>query len=186
MNLPFDSAIAQDGNNNEIEEIQVPNLNNILDRQESHNQLLHFVSLNIARVQEKQKKYYDQRHRDDQFKVGDYVVMKGTTKSNKEKGNVAGLSPLYNRSVIQIHKVHDNLNYDVKFYDGAIRGPFHIQFLRRYHRSKTDSDNSNIEKLVPALDEVHTKLKDYLCNVQDERDQNEENDSSRDAGDEPH
>jgi hypothetical protein len=94
--------------------------------------MLSLVSSNLGKAKEKQKRFYDQRHRDDKFQVGDKIVVKDTTLSSKEKGITAGLCPLYKPGVAEIHKVVSDLDYEIIFADGTIRGPVHIQSLRRY------------------------------------------------------
>jgi hypothetical protein len=104
----------------------------IFDRQVEYNKCVSFVSEFLQKAKDHQKKYYDQRHRDDHFQVGDLVVLRDVTLSSKDDGVAAGLCPLYRSGVAKVSKVFGDLNYEVKFEDGSVKGPLHIQFLRRY------------------------------------------------------
>lgn len=94
--------------------------------------LVETVRKNIAKATAVQKKQYDAHHRPESFHLGDSVLVKEHTLSNKDKKIVAGLAAPFSKPAV-ITKILTDLSYEVTFPDGAVRGPVHISLLRRYH-----------------------------------------------------
>jgi hypothetical protein len=194
---PFDLSIGLNADELKILKKVVPKSYHdiIFDRHNQYIKILSLVSQNLTRAKEKQKKYYDLRHRDDHFSIGDPVVIKDTTLSDKDKGITAGLCPLYRRAVGVIHQIVGDLNYMVKFGDGSIKGPLHIQFLRRYrHREQQqpstqsqhsqDDNNNNVTPAASATtssssNEINNDMNDnaIYINNNDHNDSNNHHDS---------
>jgi len=106
--------------------------------QEDYAKILSFVVKNLEDAHGKQKRGYDDRHREFSFKVGDLVLMKDVQLSSKEKGIASGLNPLYEGKICKIKNILGNSTYTLSLPNGKTRGPVHITFLRPYHPRPVD------------------------------------------------
>src|SRR5665811_2332162 len=153
LNLPFDVSVGLSDSEIRLLTKSVPKSQRelVYDRSEQYSKILSLVRSNLQVAQERQRQNYDKRHRDDHFDVGDTVVVKDTTLSNKQQGISAGLCALYRPYVGKIKTVMSNLNYVVEFEDGSVKGPLHIQLLRRYHE-RDSNDGNNIDTNIQHSD----------------------------------
>jgi hypothetical protein len=124
LSCPFDTSINFSESELQIlrNSLEKPQRDIIFDRSQEYSNIISLVSDNLDRAKIMQKQHYDKRRRDEVFKVGDAVVIMDTTQSDKSRGIVSGLCPLYRQDVGQIHQVHSDLNYTVIFEDGTLKG----------------------------------------------------------------
>jgi hypothetical protein len=163
LTLPFDNSINYDPHDlSANEEIKFPNYSGIQENTNLYQMLLSSVRLNIGKAQDKQKKYYDQKHRDDKLELGNHVVLMDKTKSNQSQGIVSGFAPLFDSKIGKISKIHNDLNYDVEFADGTTRGPLHIQFLRRYYPREAENQNTAVTEDTNTLNNDLIHVNDVI------------------------
>ncbi len=127
--LPFDNFTRPDDDSDEENDNNDPMFSS---RFSEFQEIFQEAKKNLLAAQQTQKTTYDKDHREESFQVGDHVTIRNTTLSNKEKKITASLCPLYN-DVGTISKVISNSTFEVTFPNGPIKGPLHIQLLRRYH-----------------------------------------------------
>lgn len=107
------------------------------------------AKLRLEAAQDKNKATYDLDHTDEKFEIGDMVLIKNHTLSSREKKITAGLCPLY-KDIGTISKVISDVTYEITFPDGSVKGPIHIQLLRRYHqRSESPLFNASSQPPTP-------------------------------------
>jgi hypothetical protein len=143
LNLPVDLSTSLSEHELKLLAKSVPQSQRdiILSRREDYNKMLEFVSSSLQVAAEKQKKYYDERHDDVEFQIGDKVVIRDTTLSDKAAGVVAGLRPLFRPNIGVVSEKYSPLNYEVQFDDGSKKGPLHIQFMRKYRERDEVGDD---------------------------------------------
>ncbi len=152
--LPVDNFVEADDSDSPGDS------NPIVNRQAAFQEMICQVKSKLEEAQSTQKANYDQHHRQETFAVGDQVVLKNNTLSNKSKNIVAGLCSLYSTPGTISSIISPN-TYQVTLSDGTQRGPLHLDQLKRFfprpstssitpaqQSSSDDSDGSDTTKRV--------------------------------------
>ncbi|KAL1259570.1 hypothetical protein QQF64_010147 [Cirrhinus molitorella] len=101
-----------------------------LERQEL---FFNLVRRNVERAQAKQKKYYDQRRRSCEFRVGDMVWVRTHPLSKADEGFMAKLCPKWKGPAV-VKKRLGPVNYQVAFSDKPDSlDSYHVQNLKMCH-----------------------------------------------------
>ncbi len=100
---------------------------------EHQKDLINLVKENVARAQAKQKKYYDQRHQQTLFQVGDVVWVRTHPLSKADDGFMAKLSPKWKGPAKIVQKLGP-VNYQVSLVsDPTNTDTYHVQNLKICH-----------------------------------------------------
>ena len=152
LRVPFDNVVNGEEEPDFVGMVDAEiDINMILDRKSKYDEIVKLVESNLQLAGERQKHYYDQRRREDWFNEGDIVVAKSVPRSSAEKRLTASFVDLFEDKPAKIVKKHSDLTYDIIYQDGTVRGPLHIEFLRKYfpkielsfpNVNQADSDDS--------------------------------------------
>jgi len=186
VRAPVNNALDadSDGNSNVDARDGLINIDFLFNRKEKYDKMVDLVLSNLIKAGERQKKYYDMRRRDDQFNVGDIVVIKNVVNSNLVKGVTASFGDLYLNKPAKVVEKHSDLTYTVMFLDGTKKGPLHIECLRKYITNDNLNFLNNVNNTNNPKNTVNGKGEDkeqgqgqsFQDNVNDNSD-NEPNDS---------
>lgn len=135
--LPLDNFVEAEDSDSPVENISHTS------RRAAFQQMISQVKSRLEAAQALQKSNYDHHRRQETFKVGDQVVLKNNTLSNKAKNIVAGLCSLYSTPGT-ISKIISANTYEVTLADGTQRGPLHLDQLKRYFLRPPTSTNAPI------------------------------------------
>lgn len=99
------------------------------DRSEAFKKLYAEVKLRLERASEKNKRYYDLRHRDVTYKVGSRVYKRNFVLSDAAKFFSSKLAPKYEGPFI-VSKKLSPWTYELKDMNGKFRGAWHAKDLK--------------------------------------------------------
>ena len=88
----------------------------------------------------KQAKYYDRRHRDEQFKIGDLVKKPNQVLSDKGGHIAAKLAPKFCGPYVVVEVISPNI-YKLASQDGRLAGRYHASHLQKYIPDQEEEPN---------------------------------------------
>lgn len=100
---------------------------------ERHAQLIDLVKANVEKAQQHQRRYYNQRRRNQEFREGDVVWVRSHPLSKADDAFMAKLSPRW-KGPAKIVKKLGSVNYRVSFLsEPTVFDTYHVQNLKICH-----------------------------------------------------
>lgn len=128
LQCPFDRVISN-GNDINFDINQVKNVPNEME------EVIDYVKNNLVKNREKNKKYYDDKHRDVKYDVGQDVLVRAHILSNAEEGRMKKLARSW-LGPFKISKPVNNCVYLISDMYGKVLGKKHVTDIKLYVERK--------------------------------------------------
>ncbi len=148
LQCPFDRVIS-DGNNTNFDINVVKNVPNEMK------EVIEYVRNNLVNNRQKNKKYYDEKHRDVKYDVGQEVLVRAHILSNAEEGRMKKLA----RSWLGPFKISQPVNkfvFMISDMYGKVLGKKHVSDIKLYvkrnnfnEEEKVSNNNNNFNTECP-------------------------------------
>ena len=140
-----------------------PNLSVWTDRMSRMRHLWELITTYQDRAFTKQAKYYDRRHRDLQFKVGDLVKKPNNVLSSTKDKIASKLAPKFTGPYVVVEVVSPNV-YTLASQDGRLAGRYHASHLQRFIE---DNEEGEVDPNNPDEIDRQRQLDRELLEIHD-------------------